>query len=110
MSIAKDFAAPYDLVEYVWENGKLPVVNFAAGGIATPADAALMMQLGAEGVFVGSGIFKSENPQERAKAIVLATTYYNDPKILSEVSEGLGEAMHGLELNEIKDRYAERGW
>lgn len=110
MSIAKDFAAPYDLVEYVWENGKLPVVNFAAGGIATPADAALMMQLGAEGVFVGSGIFKSENPQERAKAIVLATTYYNDPKVLSEVSEGLGEAMHGLELNEIKDRYAERGW
>ncbi|AJA47806.1 pyridoxal biosynthesis lyase PdxS [Clostridium pasteurianum DSM 525 = ATCC 6013] len=110
MSIAKDFAAPYDLVEYVWENGKLPVVNFAAGGIATPADAALMMQLGAEGVFVGSGIFKSENPEERAKAIVLATTYYNDPKILSEVSEGLGEAMHGLELNEIKDRYAERGW
>lgn len=110
MAIAKNMNAPYDLVKYVWENGKLPVVNFAAGGIATPADAALMMQLGSEGVFVGSGIFKSENPQARAKAIVLATTYYNDPKVLAEISENLGEAMSGLELNEVKDRYAERGW
>ncbi|MDP4145202.1 MAG: pyridoxal 5'-phosphate synthase lyase subunit PdxS [Bacillota bacterium] len=110
MTLARDFAAPYDLVEYVWENGKLPVVNFSAGGIATPADAALMMQLGAEGVFVGSGIFKSGDPEKRAKAIVLATTYYNDPKKLAEVSEDLGEPMSGLELNEIKDRYAERGW
>ena len=110
MTIARDFAAPFDLIEYVHENGKLPVVNFSAGGIATPADAALMMQLGAEGVFVGSGIFKSSDPEKRAKAIVLATTYYNDPKILAEVSEDLGEAMTSLELNEIKDRYAERGW
>lgn len=110
MSFAKEFNAPYDLVQYVWENGKLPVVNFAAGGIATPADAALMMQLGSEGVFVGSGIFKSENPEQRAKAIVLATTYYNDPKVLEEVSEDLGEPMSGLEISEIKDKYAERGW
>lgn len=110
MTIAKDLGAPYDLIEYVWENGKLPVVNFSAGGIATPADAALMMQLGAEGVFVGSGIFKSEDPEKRAKAIVLATTYYNDPKILAEVSEDLGEAMASLEIDEIKDHYAERGW
>ena len=110
MTIAKDMGAPIHLIEYVWENGKLPVVNFAAGGIATPADAALMMQLGAEGVFVGSGIFKAENPEVRAKAIVLATTYYNDPKVIAEVSENLGEAMSGLELSEIKERYAERGW
>lgn len=110
MTIAKEIAAPINLVEYVWENGKLPVVNFAAGGIATPADAALMMQLGSEGVFVGSGIFKSENPEVRARAIVLATTYYNDPKVVAEVSENLGEAMNSLELSEIKDRYSERGW
>ncbi|MBZ9684819.1 pyridoxal 5'-phosphate synthase lyase subunit PdxS [Clostridium estertheticum] len=110
MTLAKDMGAPIHLIEYVWKNGKLPVVNFAAGGIATPADAALMMQLGAEGVFVGSGIFKAENPEVRAKAIVLATTYYNDPKVIAEVSENLGEAMSGLELSEIKERYAERGW
>jgi pyridoxal 5'-phosphate synthase pdxS subunit len=110
MKLAKDMGAPIHLIQYVWENGKLPVVNFAAGGIATPADAALMMQLGAEGVFVGSGIFKAENPEVRAKAIVLATTYYNDPKIIAEVSENLGQAMSGLELSEIKQRYAERGW
>ena len=110
MTIAKDICAPLHLLEYVWENGKLPVVNFAAGGVATPADAALMMQLGSEGVFVGSGIFKAENPEVRAKAIVLATTYYNDPKVIAEVSENLGGAMAGLEINEIKDKYAERGW
>lgn len=110
MTIAKEMGAPIHLIQYVWENGKLPVVNFAAGGIATPADAALMMQLGAEGVFVGSGIFKAENPEQRAKAIVLATTYYNDPKVVAEASENLGEAMVGLELSEIKERYAERGW
>lgn len=110
MTIAKDFGAPINLIEYVWENGKLPVVNFAAGGIATPADAALMMQLGAEGVFVGSAIFKAENPQAVAKAIVLATTYYNDPKVIAEVSENLGEAMNGLEISEIKEKFAERGW
>ncbi len=110
MTIAKDICAPLHLLEYVWENGKLPVVNFAAGGIATPADAALMMQLGSEGVFVGSGIFKAANPEIRAKAIVLATTYYNDAKVIAEVSENLGEAMGGLEINELKDRYAERGW
>ena len=109
-TIAKDLAAPIHLIEYVWENGKLPVVNFAAGGIATPADAALMMQLGSEGVFVGSGIFKAENPEARAKAIVLATTYYDDPKVVAQVSENLGEAMAGLEISEIKDLYAERGW
>ncbi len=86
----KENDAPYDLVVYVAQNGKLPVVNFAAGGVATPADAALMMQLGAEGVFVGSGIFKSANPELRAKAIVTATANYNNPEILAEVSEGLG--------------------
>ncbi|MFL0248959.1 pyridoxal 5'-phosphate synthase lyase subunit PdxS [Clostridium neuense] len=110
MTFSKELEAPYDLVQYVWKNGKLPVVNFAAGGIATPADAALMMQLGSEGVFVGSGIFKSQNPEKRAKAIVLATTYYNDPKVLEEVSENLGEPMSGIDISDIKDRYAERGW
>jgi len=110
MTIAKEFGAPINLIEYVWENGKLPVVNFAAGGIATPADAALMMQLGAEGVFVGSAIFKAENPQAVAKAIVLATTYYNDPKVVAEVSENLGKAMSGLEISEIKEKFAQRGW
>lgn len=110
MTISKELNAPYDLVKYVHENGKLPVVNFAAGGIATPADAALMMQLGSEGIFVGSGIFKSGNPEKRAKAIVLATTYYNNPKKLSEVSEDLGEAMSGSSVEDIKTKYSERGW
>lgn len=110
MTIAKEMGAPYDLIKYVWKEGKLPVVNFAAGGIATPADAALMMQLGSEGVFVGSGIFKSSDPEKRAKAIVLATTYYNDPKVLAEVSEDLGEPMSGLDLRDLDNRYAERGW
>ena len=100
----------YELVKYVWENGKLPVVNFAAGGIATPADAALMMQLGCDGVFVGSGIFKSDNPEKRARAIVLATTYYNDPQKLAEVSEDLGGAMSGINAKEVATKYAERGW
>ena len=94
---AKDLKAPFELVRWVAENGKLPVVNFSAGGIATPADAALMMQLGAEGVFVGSGIFKSEDPASRAVAIVRATTNYNDPAVLAEVSVGLGDAMEGIE-------------
>ena len=110
MTLAKNFNAPYDLVKYVWENGKLPVVNFAAGGIATPADAALMMQLGCDGVFVGSGIFKSDNPEKRARAIVLATTYYNDPEKLAEVSTDLGGAMSGISAEEIQTQYAERGW
>lgn len=110
MTIAKNYGAPYDLVKYVWENGKLPVVNFAAGGIATPADAALMMQLGSEGVFVGSGIFKSDNPEKRARAIVLATTYYNDPEKLAEVSEDLGGAMSGINSAEVATKYAQRGW
>ncbi len=110
MTLAKEFNAPYDLIQYVWENGKLPVVNFSAGGIATPADAALMMQLGCDGVFVGSGIFKSDNPEKRARAIVLATTYYNDPIKLAEISEDLGDAMSGINCNEITSRYEERGW
>lgn len=112
MTFAKENGAPYDLVLYVAENGKLPVVNFAAGGIATPADAALMMQLGSEGIFVGSGIFKSSNPTLMAKAIVKATAYYNDPKILAEVSEGLGEAMRGIEISQIEPEnlLANRGW
>lgn len=110
MTLAKNFSAPYDLIKYVFENGKLPVVNFAAGGIATPADAALMMQLGSEGVFVGSGIFKSDNPEKRARAIVLATTYYNDPEKLAEVSTDLGNAMSGISAEEIQTQYAERGW
>merc|ERR1712115_326221 len=93
---AKELQAPYDLVKYVSENGKLPVVNFAAGGVATPADAALMMQLGMDGVFVGSGIFKSQNPSARAAAIVRAVTHYKDPKVLMEVSTGLGPAMVGI--------------
>lgn len=110
MTLAKEFNAPYDLIEYVWENGKLPVVNFAAGGIATPADAALMMQLGSEGVFVGSGIFKSGDPEKRARAIVLATTYYNDPIKLAEVSEDLGKAISGINYSETTTKYEERGW
>ena len=112
LTIAKNMGAPYDLVCYVHEHGKLPVVNFAAGGIATPADAALMMQLGCDGVFVGSGIFKSDNPQKRAEAIVKATTYYNDPNIITQVSEGLGEAMSGIDIRQLpeNEQYAKRGW
>ncbi|WP_368293858.1 pyridoxal 5'-phosphate synthase lyase subunit PdxS [Dehalobacter sp. TBBPA1] len=112
MTAAKEMGAPYDLVLSVAKNGKLPVVNFAAGGIATPADAALMMQLGVDGVFVGSGIFKSSNPRARAKAIVLATTNYNEPEVLTEVSRNLGEAMPGLEISSINasERMQERGW
>lgn len=106
---AKQLQVPYDLILYVHENGKLPVVNFAAGGIATPADAALMMQLGAEGVFVGSGIFKSGNPARRAAAIVKAVTNFNDSKILAELSEDLGEAMVGINEGEIQLLMAERG-
>lgn len=106
---AKDLQVDYELVKYVAENGKLPVVNFAAGGVATPADAALMMQLGAEGVFVGTGIFKSGNPKKRAAAIVKAVTNYNDAKILAELSEDLGEAMVGINEQEIELLMAERG-
>lgn len=109
---AKELQAPYDLVREVAATGKLPVVMFVAGGIATPADAALMMQMGADGVFVGSGIFKSGNPVERAKAIVKATTFYNDPDVLAQVSRGLGEAMVGINVSDIPapHRLAERGW
>ena len=109
---AKELQAPYPLVKEVAETGRLPVVNFVAGGIATPADAALVMQLGAEGVFVGSGIFKSENPAKRAAAIVQATTHYDDPKILAEVSKGLGAPMPGIALETIPEaeRMAVRGW
>lgn len=106
---AKTLRVPYELVKFVHDNGKLPVVNFAAGGVATPADAALMMQLGAEGVFVGSGIFKSGNPQKRARAIVQAVTNYDDPKILAELSDDLGEAMVGINEQEIALLMAERG-
>jgi len=112
MTAAKELGAPYVLVCYVAENGKLPVVNFAAGGVATPADAALMMALGADGVFVGSGIFKSADPEKRAKAIVKAVTYWQDAKVLAEVSAGLGEPMSGIDLRELapQERLAERGW
>lgn len=112
MTFAKENGAPYELVLACAETGKLPVVNFAAGGIATPADAALMMQLGSDGVFVGSGIFKSDNPAKRAKAIVQATTYYNNPEILAEVSEDLGEPMSGLDIKQIPESelLATRGW
>ena len=106
---AKQLQAPYELVRFVHDNGKLPVVNFAAGGVATPADAALMMQLGAEGVFVGSGIFKSGNPAKRAAAIVQAVTNYQDAKLLAELSEDLGEAMVGINEQEIELLMAERG-
>ncbi len=111
-TVAKELQAPYELVKQVAETGKLPVVNFAAGGIATPADAALMMQLGVEGVFVGSGIFKSGDPAKRAKAIVMATTHYNDPKIIAEVSRGLGEPMVGISARDIPEgqQLAVRGW
>ncbi len=109
---AKNLGASYDLVKEVHDLGKLPVVNFAAGGIATPADAALMMHLGAEGVFVGSGIFKSESPEKMARAIVKATTHFRDPAILAEVSRGLGTAMKGLEIGAIPENeiLAKRGW
>ena len=106
---AKQLQSPYELVKYVHDNGKLPVVNFAAGGVATPADAALMMQLGAEGVFVGSGIFKSGNPEKRAAAIVKAVTNYKDAKMIAELSEDLGEAMVGINEQEIESLMAERG-
>lgn len=112
MTEAKLLGAPYQLVEAVAKTGKLPVPNFAAGGIATPADAALMMQLGAESVFVGSGIFKSEDPQQRAKAIVAAATYFNDPETLANISMGLLNAMPGLDMQDLKkeDLLAQRGW
>lgn len=106
---AKELRVPYDLVQFVHDNGKLPVVNFAAGGVATPADAALMMQLGAEGVFVGSGIFKSGDPEKRAAAIVKAVTNYQDAKMLAELSTDLGEAMVGINEQEISLLMAERG-
>ncbi len=112
MHTAKELGAPYELVQEVAETGKLPVVNFAAGGIATPSDAALMMQLGVDGVFVGSGIFKSSDPAKRAKAIVMATTHYNDPAIIAEVSKGLGEPMLGIAARTIAEpeQLAVRGW
>lgn len=112
MAVAKELGAPFDLVCYVAEHGKLPVPNFSAGGISTPADAALVRQLGAEAVFVGSGIFKSDDPAARAVAIVKATTYYDDPEVLLEVSRGLQPAMKGLEMSEIpeNERLAVRGW
>jgi pyridoxal 5'-phosphate synthase pdxS subunit len=112
MAEAKNLGAPYELLVQIAEQGALPVVNFAAGGVATPADAALMMQLGADGVFVGSGVFKSSDPAQRAQAIVRAVTHYGDPKILAEVSRGLGEAMPGLEIGTLKreELLAGRGW
>jgi len=112
MTIAKEMGAPYDLIVYVHNHGKLPVVNFAAGGVATPADAALMMQLGSDGVFVGSGIFKSADPEKRAKAIVHAVANYNNPEILSQVSEDLGEPMDSINTKDLPDGklYASRGW
>ncbi len=111
-TIAKELGAPFELVQQVHDLGRLPVVNFSAGGIATPADAALMMQLGVDGIFVGSGIFKSADPEARARAIVRATTHYQDPEVLAEVSTGLGEAMRGIEISRIapEDRMQERGW
>jgi pyridoxal 5'-phosphate synthase pdxS subunit len=112
MAAAKRLGAPFEIVRQVAKTGKLPVPNFAAGGVATPADAALMMQLGAESVFVGAGIFKSEDPPARAKAIVLATTYYNDPQKLAEISMDLKDAMEGLDIASIpeEERLARRGW
>jgi len=112
MAFAKEIGAPFNLVEEVHATGKLPVVNFAAGGVATPADAALMMELGAEGVFVGSGIFKSSDPAARAEAIVKATTHYNNPEILAQVSKNLGEAMPGYDIRQLKpeELLATRGW
>ena len=112
MAEAKGLAAPFELVKEVHKIGRLPVVNFAAGGVATPADAALMMQLGADGVFVGSGVFKSSKPEVMAKAIVKATTHYQDPKIIAEVSKNLGEAMPGQAVKQLKpeELLATRGW
>ncbi|MGG1657810.1 pyridoxal 5'-phosphate synthase lyase subunit PdxS [Brevibacillus sp. NRS-1366] len=112
MAEAKNLGAPYELLEEVHKTGKLPVVNFAAGGVATPADAALMMQLGSDGVFVGSGIFKSENPEKFARAIIEATTHYTDYELIARVSKGLGTAMPGIEISKIReaDRMQERGW
>ena len=112
MATAKDMGAPFELVQDIHETGKLPVVNFAAGGLATPADAALMMQLGVDGVFVGSGIFKSQNPQRMAEAIVKATTHFADPAILADISKGLGDAMPGLDIRTmpVEEQLATRGW
>jgi pyridoxal 5'-phosphate synthase pdxS subunit len=112
MTFAKEIGAPYELVKETKELGRLPVVNFAAGGVATPADAAMMMQLGVDGVFVGSGIFKSGNPAKRAKAIVEAVTHYNNPKILAEISKNLGEPMVGINVSSLSEGelLAERGW
>ncbi|MGD9898639.1 MAG: pyridoxal 5'-phosphate synthase lyase subunit PdxS [Calditrichaceae bacterium] len=112
VAFAKNLGASIELIRYIKENGKLPVPNFAAGGVATPADASLMMQLGAETVFVGSGIFKSNDPEARAKAIVLATTHYNDPDVVAKASEGLGDAMPGLEIGSIPENemLQNRGW
>jgi pyridoxal 5'-phosphate synthase pdxS subunit len=112
MAEAKELGAPYELLVETKKLGRLPVVNFAAGGVATPADAALMMQLGADGVFVGSGIFKSEDPAKRGQAVVQAVTHYRDPKIIAEVSRGLGEPMRGLEISQIpqEELLASRGW
>ena len=112
MSAARDHGAPYDLVREIASTGKLPVVNFAAGGIASPADAALMMALGVDGVFVGSGIFKSSNPEAYARAIVEATTFWNEPEVVTKVSRGLGEAMPGLEMESLSEteQLARRGW
>lgn len=112
MAAAKELQAPFELVRWVHEHGKLPVVNFAAGGVATPADAALMMHLGMEGVFVGSGIFKSGDPRKRARAIVRAVTHYDDPEVLAEVSEDLGEPMVGINIDVLseEERLANRGW
>lgn len=107
---AKKERCPIELITEIKDLGRLPVVNFAAGGIATPSDAALMMQLGCDGVFVGSGIFKSQNPEKMAKAIVEATTHYNDPGVVARVSTGLGEAMNSLEIDKLENRYADRGW
>lgn len=111
-SKAKELRAPYELVRYIWENGRLPVPNFAAGGIATPADAALMMQLGAEAVFVGSGIFKSSDPDRMAHAIVEAVAYYDNPKVLARISRGLGEAMRGIDVSKLSEEelLQTRGW
>ena len=112
MAQAKEMGAPFELIAEIHQTGKLPVVNFAAGGVASPADAALMMQLGADGVFVGSGIFKSSNPEAIAKAVVKATTHYQDPKIIAEVSKNLGDAMPGLDIKQIpaEELLATRGW
>ena len=112
MAQAKEMGAPFELVVEVHKTGKLPVVNYAAGGVATPTDAALMMQLGAEGVFVGSGIFKASNPEVRGKAIVKATTHFQDPEIIAEVSKNLGEAIKGLDIKQLKpeELLAPRGW